>query len=220
MRLLINVIAAALFLIACEQRPYLTEDMKLQEDLDHLRLNHLEYWTALIEEYHSVHGTYPLQNQLSKTDKIVHVQILPPRLSNEVIDWGDSFEERSTIEFIDQLQNGLDQKINGKFPPEATPPGYAFAYNYFVEPNGYVFWVACQSCGITEISTYTMDGKSATVNITSEKMLPKVTKALTRGDMLAHPRYKIWRSIKLHDPARAEEIERNSVLQLRSPDGF
>ena len=80
-------------------------------------------------------------------------------------------------------------------------------YNYFVEEDGYAFWVSCHSCGITKISTYTMDGKSMTVNIASEKMVPKVTKALTREDMLSHPRYKIWRSIKFHDEKRARALE-------------
>ncbi len=194
------------FLATCG-RPYLTDEIRLQEDIDHLRLDHLEYWTALIEEYHAKLGVYPLQKLAIKSTKIGHVQILPPDFNDLRIDWGDSFNEVSTVDMLDELERGLERKIAFKYPPEPTAPTYAMSYNYFVTQDGYLLWVNCQSCGITEISTYTMDGKSMTVNIASEKMVPQVTKALSREDMLAHPTYKTWRSIKLHDKKRAQTLE-------------
>ena len=35
-----------------------------QEDADLLRLEHLEYWTGLLDEYHKIKGHYPFQDQL------------------------------------------------------------------------------------------------------------------------------------------------------------
>lgn len=206
-------LALALSFLASCDRPSLTDEIRLQEDIDHLRLDHLEYWTAVIEEYQDKQGNYPLQDAAIASTKFGHVQLLPDHSKDLLVNWGENFEEYSTTDLVAELEKGLGRKIARKLPPEETVPTYALAYNYFVEEDGYLFWVSCQSCGITEISTYTMDGKSATVNIASEKMVPKVTKALSREDMLAHPRYKIWRSIKLHDKKRARALEARAAKE-------
>jgi len=192
-------------LISCG-RLNLTPAIKVQEDYDHLRLEHLEYWTALIEEFHVKQGYYPLQNSDDDKMGIIHVQILPPDSEHLLIDWGDDFRELTPDILLKEIERGLHRDLKYKFPPEDTPPDYAYAYNYFVNKNGYLVWVACQSCGITEISTYTMDGKSATVNIGSEGMVQNVTKAKTRSDMLSHPLYKKWRAIDIHDKNRVRRL--------------
>lgn len=200
--------ALALNAVAGCGRPNITSEVKIQQDYDHLRLEHLEYWTGLIEEFHKKTGYYPLQKTSGETAPFTHVQILPPDSNDHLIDWGDNFLELTSDALISELESGLGRKVKFKFPPETTPPDYAYAYNYFVESDGYLVWVTCQSCGITKISTYTMDGKSATVNIASAGMVPKVTKAQTRENMLAHPRYKIWRSIDVHDKNRMRKLKR------------
>jgi hypothetical protein len=43
-----------------------------------------------------------------------------------------------------------------------------------------------------------MDGYTPTVNIVSKGMVGKVTKALTRDEMLNHPIYKSWVSRSFH----------------------
>ena len=60
-------------------------------------------------------------------------------------------------------------------------------------------WVTCITCGVTPVSTLLWNGQTPTVNIVSEGMAGKVTKALTREEMLSNSIYKSWVSRSFHN---------------------
>ena len=87
------------------------------------------------------------------------------------------------------------------------PTSSTVGYNYFTSKDGYLVWTTCITCGVTQISTLLMDGKTPTVNIASEGMVGKVTKALVRKDMLAHSTYKLWKSRPYHKEGYVRKVE-------------
>ena len=74
-----------------------------QADADQIRLEHLEYWTALMEEYNSVKGYYPLQNKLQEKNDIGLVKIATKQQMSVLSVGGSNYNKR------------LDNNSNGRF---------------------------------------------------------------------------------------------------------
>jgi len=212
-------------MVSCGKNYIRPADPKLvfQEDADGLHLEHLVYWSGLIEEYYSKTGRYPLQNKLvsgsSKYDiGLVRIGTVNhqtyftsdhdnyrPDLDNNA---NNSFQEFPVKTLIDELERGLGRTIDEKYSVYDEPNESVIWYPYFEsETKGYLIWVPCLSCGVTTASTLTMDGKTPTVNIGSEVMIEGIPKAMTREDMMNHPDFKRWRSVQRHEEAKMREME-------------
>ncbi len=50
-------------------------EQQFQNDADLIRLEHLQYWTGLVEEYHQKTGEYPFQEKLKSNSEIGLVKI-------------------------------------------------------------------------------------------------------------------------------------------------
>lgn len=183
---------------------------EFQEDADLLRLEHLEYWTLLLEQYHQKNGYYPFQPEAEESGDIILVKIATKqqlsflsagganydkRLDNNQSGY---FKERSVKEFVEELERALARELEEKYDIQKVPTESPVGYYYFASKDGYLVWVTCITCGVTPVSTLLMDGSTPTVNIVSEGMVGKVPKALTRKVMLNHPTYRSWVSREFH----------------------
>ena len=214
------LLLVCLVLTACSK-----VERQFQNDADLLRLEHLQYWTGLVEEYHKKTGSYPFQEELSSSSEIGLVKIATkqqrqylspgsdkynPKMDNNS---NGAFREFSLKIFVSVLESSLGIEIEEKYDIQKVPTNNAIGYYYFVSADGYLIWVTCISCGVTEISTLLMDGITPTINIVSEGMKGKVTKALTREEMLEHPIFKSWVS----SPFQKETYVRG-IVQENSRD--
>lgn len=102
------------------------------------------------------------------------------------------FDSVSMADFVKELESGLGREVEELYDIQQAAMKSPVGYFYFATADGYVLWVTCISCGVTPISTLLMDGITPTVNIVSPSMKGKVTKALTREEMLNHAIYKAW----------------------------
>lgn len=195
-----------------------------QEDADLLRLEHLEYWTGLLDEYHKIKGHYPFQDQLKSGKDISLVKIAtkqqlqymsPGSASyNQKLDNNQSgfFKEKPVKELITELELALERTIEEKYDIQNVPTSSPVGYFYFTSQDGYLVWVTCITCGVTQVSTLLMDGFTPTVNIISKGMVGQVPKALLKQEMLNHPTYKKWVSRPFHK----EEYVRKLVAENSS----
>lgn len=191
---------------ACSANPM----KQYQEDADLIRLEHLEYWTEIINKYHKVKGSYPFQSELQSSEDIVLVKIATKQQIQYLSPNGDKYEKRldnnqsgyfkehPVKDFVAELEAVLGHQIEEKYDIQKVPTSSPVGYYYFTSKDGYLVWVTCITCGVTQISTLLNDGYTPTVNIVSEGMVGKVTKALTREEMLDHPTYKSWVSRSFH----------------------
>ena len=194
------------FVSACSANPA----KQFQEDADLIRLEHLEYWTEIIEKYHQVKGSYPFQSEIQKSEDIVLVKIATKQQMQYLSSGGDKydkrldnnqsgyFKEHSVKDFVAEIESVLGYEIEEKYDIQKVPTSSPVGYYYFTSKDGYLVWVTCITCGVTQISTLLMDGFTPTVNIVSDGMVGKVTKALTREEMLNHPTYNSWVSKPFH----------------------
>jgi len=193
--------------------------MDFHYDADLARLEHLEYWTGIIEEYEKNVGYFPFHNELENEESIGLVRIATPDQSKyfdpesnkyaEELDNNASarFQEFSVSAFVKELERGLGREIYEKYDIQYAPDGSPIWYNYFVTNDGYLLWITCITCDVTLISTLLYDGYTPTVNIVSEGMKGKVSKALTRGEMLTHPIFVQWKERKYFKEGFVRERE-------------
>lgn len=206
MKLKLFIILASGVLSACVSNPFI----QYQEDADLVRLNHLAYWTGVIEDYYQVSGTYPFQNILQDDDDIILVRIATKDQMQYLSSDGDKydqridnnahgrFNERPVKEFVAEIESGLGYEIEEMYDIQKVPTNSPIGYYYFATKEGYLVWVTCLSCGVTQVSTLLMDGYTPTVNIGSPDMVATIPKALTRSAMLKHPTYQSWVSRSFH----------------------
>ena len=184
--------------------PIQTSESAFQKDADVIRLEHLVYWTGLIEEYHEKVGRYPFQDKLVEGGEIGLVRIIT-RAQSEYLKKGgknyvkaldfntpNRFLEPTVGEFIAEVENKLRRRIDEKYDIQKVPTRSPIGYYYFFTADGYLLWVTCFDCGTTPISTLLFDGITPTVNIVSKGMKGQVTKAHTREEMLGHPIFQKW----------------------------
>ena len=181
-------------------------EKQYQNDADLLRLEHIVYWTDLLEDYYKKKQFYPFQNKLKSKNNIAIVRIstknqqlfFTPKSeqynSRYDINYNGRLQEFSVKDFVSELETVLGHKIDEKYDIQKVPVNSPIGYNYFISEDGYLVWGTCISCGVTKISTLLMDGFTPTVNIVSEGMIGKVTKALTRDDMINHPTFIEWKN--------------------------
>jgi hypothetical protein len=208
------ILLSLLGLISCSDNPV----DEFQSDADLIRLEHLVYWTSLLDEYQTIKGHYPFQDQLENDEGIVLVKIATrqqlkylsagsseynPKLDNN---HSDFFEEHAIKDFVIELENVLEKPIEEKYDIQKIPTSSPVGYYYFVSKDGYLVWATCITCGVTEISTLLMDGFTPTVNIVSKDMIGLVPKALVRGDMLDHQLYKNWVIKPFHKEVYIREL--------------
>ena len=206
MKFKLFIILIISFVSACSEDPA----EQFQEDADLIRLKHLEYWTEIIEKYYQVKGSYPFQSEIQKSKDIVLVKIATKQQMRYLSSEGDKydkrldnnqsdyFKERSVRDFVAEIESVLGHDIEEKYDIQKVPTSSPVGYYYFTSKDGYLVWVSCITCGVTQISTLLMDGYTPTVNIVSDGMVGKVPKALTREDMLNHPIFKSWVSKPFH----------------------
>lgn len=209
------ILLTALFISVCSGSPIISgcsanPTMQFQEDADLIRLDHLEYWTELIDRYYQLKGHYPLQKTVEGNEDIVLVKIATKQQMSYLSAGGTNydkrldnnqdgyFKERSVKEFVTELEMALDREIEEKYDIQQVPTTSPVGYYYFASKDGYLVWTTCITCGVTQVSTLLMDGHTPTVNIGSDGMVGKVTKALTRKEMFNHPTYKSWVSRPFH----------------------
>lgn len=195
-----------LFVSACATNPV----RLFQEDADLIRLEHLEYWTQLIDQYQQDKGYYPFQQEVKESEEIVLVKIATKQQMSYLSASGANydkrldnnqsghFKERGVKQFIAEIETALGHEIEEKYDIQKVPTSSPVGYYYFASNDGYLLWVTCITCGVTQVSTLLMDGYTPTVNIVSKGMVGKVTKALAREEMLMHPTYKHWVSRPFH----------------------
>lgn len=194
-------------IVSCQQ---LSEAGRaFHNDADLARLEHLEYWTGLIEEYQKTTGQFPFTSALASQDSIGLVRIANANQlkyfdpdSDQYIAKLDNnhagrFQEFSVADFVEELERGLGRTIDEKYDIQYVPTGSPVWYFYFVTNSGYLMWITCISCGVTQISTLLLDGYTPTVNIASAGVKDSVTKALTRQEMLSHAIFRNWKSKKI-----------------------
>jgi len=193
--------------------------MAFHNDADLARLEHLEYWTGIIEEYEKSVGYFPFYKELENEESIALVRISTPGQSkyfdpksNKYVEELDNnassrFQEFSVSAFVKELEAGLDREIYEKYDIQYAPDSSPIWYNYFITNDGYLLWVTCITCDVTLISTLLYDGYTPTVNIVSEGMSGKVSKALTRDKMLTHPIFLQWKERKYFKEGFVRERE-------------
>lgn len=201
MKVLVTIVLLGMSMFAYSQTEVLSQQQaqttfsktvgreKSHIDEDFIRLQDLEYWSGLIEDYERKTGYYPLQNTLDTSNQgdtiLVNIQGKDTYVK---VDYSKTpFREEPVNVLITELSNVLNRPIEKRFDRKSK-----LGYKYFTTNEGYLLWVVCIKCGVTPISTLLMDGTTPTVNIASKGMVNKVHKAQTRKQMLNHPLYKAW----------------------------
>ena len=191
---------------------------EFQSDADLIRLEHLEYWTDLLDEYQKIKGHYPFQDQLEGGGDIALVKIATKQqlqyLSSGSADYNPKldnnqsgfFKEHTISDFVKELESTLKREIDEKYDIQKIPTSSPVGYYYFTSKDGYLVWVTCITCGVTKVSTLLMDGFTPTVNLVSSGMAGQVPKALIKKEMLAHPTYKNWISRAFHNEEYARKV--------------
>ncbi|WFB35852.1 hypothetical protein P3T73_17000 [Kiritimatiellota bacterium B12222] len=110
-----------------------------QHDADIMRLRHVDYYGALIEEYHQRTGSYPLQG-LSEFPNYVHVAA--PH-QQKYAKGGPPYQHEVTdVEtFRKVLELGLGREIDLKFDPQKVPVSAPNFYIYMIQGEAYFFAV-------------------------------------------------------------------------------
>ncbi|MEZ5413388.1 MAG: hypothetical protein R3F03_03630 [Opitutaceae bacterium] len=190
-----------------------------QHDADILRLEHIEYWSGLFEEYEKKEGHYPFQDTLGNPNELGLVKIITKKQSEylqigeknyrEDLDMNasDRFTEKSVRELVGEIERVLGRTIQEKYDMQSVPTRSPIGYYYFFTNDGYLIWTTYFSGGVTPISTLLMDGYTPTVNIVSEGMKGKVTKGFTRDEMLNHPIFKKWKKEKFFKEGYVRQLE-------------
>ena len=198
-----------------------------EKDADKVRLEHLFYWTELFEEYKKKTGYYPLQNGLN-TDMAGLVRIATKeqqayfdKSSKKYKADSDNnadghFQEFPVKLLVEELERKLGRTVDEKYDIQKAPNKGPNYYNYFVTKDGYLMWVVCNSCGVTQISTLLMDGSTATVNIVSKGMVGRVPKALPLDQMIDHPTFKEWMARPYAKEGFIREREKETLHDSKS----
>jgi len=203
-------------------------EIMYQNDADLIRLEHLEYWTWLVEEYFIKTWEYPFQNSLESNENIGLIRIWTKNQQDYFIkgsskynpnfdnNWNNFFQEFMVKDFVLELESKLGRNIEEKYDIQKVPTTSPIWYNYFVAEKGYLLWWTCITCWVTPISTLLMDWSTPTVNIVSEWMKEEVFKSLTRDEMLTHPIYKEWKNKKFNKEDYMRLLEKENINDSKS----
>ena len=143
------IILVISFISACSANPA----KQFQEDADLIRLEHLEYWTEIIEKYNQVKGGYPFQAEIQKSEDIVLVKIATKQQMRYLSSGGDKydkrldnnqlgyFKEHPVKDFVAEIESVLGYEIEEKYDIQKVPTSSPVGYYYFTSKDGYLFWV-------------------------------------------------------------------------------
>lgn len=197
--------------------------MRYREDADTARLQHLVYWSGLIEEYHAATGEYPLQDwiQPGEHSRMVRIQTKAQRgyvtkdsgkysAAADVNPDGE-IPEASMKDFVATLEAGLKRYIEEKYDIQSAPVNGPIGYYYTVTHDGYVLRATCLRCAGTEISSLMANGQTPVINIASAGMVEAVPKAKTRDDMLQDPIFKRLADVAYQKESYVRALERKHV---------
>ena len=82
---------------------------QFQEDADLIRLEHLEYWTDIIDKYYQVKGSYPFQSEVHNNDDIVLTKIATKQQMQYLSSGGNKYQKR-----LDNNQSGFSRNAQSK----------------------------------------------------------------------------------------------------------
>ena len=200
---------------------------RFRDDADTARLEHLVYWSGLIEEYHAKTGRYPMQDWIGDGEdvRLVRIQTQTQRAyvtptSDKYIAAADAnpkgaLPEAGMKDFVATLEGELKRVIAEKYDIQQVPTTSPVGYHYFATRDGYVLWGTCMRCGITAVSTLLPDGYTPIVNITSPEMVSKVSKAKTRDEMLADPVFRQLADVPYYKEGFVRALERKYILDSK-----
>jgi len=189
-----------------------TEDAEyqFQHDADIARLEHLVYWTGLIEEYYDKNGQYPLEGRFNG-ENFVFVQVVnseqyqyfDKNSENYIETFGVAVNVDEVVvkEFVKELEDGLGRGIDEYYDIQLAPSRDLIGYRYFVDDSGYLFYVTCiEMCGDriaygaydSEIATLFVgdDYVTPTVNIGAGESFLEILKVFERGELLNNDLFK------------------------------
>ena len=135
----ISIVIVALLTISSNAYALFGVENKYQHDADIFRLKHLKYYGELIEEFRSKTGKYPLQG---KNEKCTYVAIAAPHQKKYVP--AARLDDRIVVsqeDFRQELETGLNRKIDFKFDPQKVPKKAPIFYLYIINGDGYYFIV-------------------------------------------------------------------------------
>jgi len=87
-------------------------EVRFQNDADLIRLEHLVYWTGLIEEYESRQGTYPFQNELDSSQSIGLVNIATKQQARSIGIVSGRYTMKTIAELVEELESVLGRAID------------------------------------------------------------------------------------------------------------
>ena len=128
-------------LLACCVSLYLTmviPEQAYQNDCDVIRLQHLNYYGNLIEEYKLKVGKYPFEGEEQQVYAFIY--------NNNQKEYCDDTNPYSHIqktpkEFFSELEKGLGRKVDQLFDPQYVPSGRPVFYIYMIDGKQYFFAV-------------------------------------------------------------------------------
>lgn len=200
---------------------------RVRDDADTARLEHMLYWSGLIDEYYNRMGQYPLQDWIQQNEEVVMVRILTSAqriystkdsasyIAAADVDPEQFFPEVSMKDFVATLEAGLRHGIDEKYDIQQVPVTHPVGYYYFVSRDGYVLRGTCLRCGVTDITELLADGATPTISIASESMLAKVPKSKTRTMMLADPVFQKMSKVPYFKEGYVRAIERRHIHDSR-----
>lgn len=189
-----------------------TLEEQFQHDADIARLNHLVYWTGLIEEYYDKNGVYPLQENIND-DRYIYVNIVNSDQQQYFDEDSDTYIESFNInttqrfnqldvsDFVNDIEKGLGREIDEYYDIQLVPSKDLIGYEYFVGENDeYLFYVTCVSLCGDRINYGTYDSEIATLVVGDDFITPSVNvgtgsfleinKVFKRDDLLNNELFK------------------------------
>lgn len=223
------IVAVVTIALGIVGKKILGAENSFQLDADKARLEHVVYWSGLIEEYHNKTGHYPYQDMAIqiKDKPAVLVRIMTTQQRSYMFKSGshyrsdldnnadEAFKEVPVKDFVAEIESKLGHHVKEYYDIQKVPTKSVVGYNYFVTSSGYLLWGTCISCGVTQISTLLMDGFTPTVNIVSDGMKGKVIKAMTREEMIKHPIFLNWQARQFHKEGFVRSRESETIADSK-----
>ena len=194
-------------------------EARFQHDADLLRLEHLLYWSGLIEAYHAKLKRYPLQRELANATKPGLVKIIS-RQQQQFLSPGSgwynrqldqnahgNFEERPVKELIIALERGLGRHLAEKYDIQQIPTAHPVGYSYRVSAEGYALSAPCLNAAQSELSSLLDNGITPVITIVSPGMQAQVERGWLRDELAAHPQFRHWQSIAFIKETHVRSVE-------------
>ncbi|MCK4860331.1 MAG: hypothetical protein KAS85_00280 [Rhodobacteraceae bacterium] len=188
-------------------------DEGFHHDADIMRYSNLVNWAVMIEEYHDKTGYYPMSKVIEedragglvRIAKQEHAQYFyqdSPNY-NYLLDFNQNyhFQNIHPISLIWVLEKKLDRDIEERYDIQSVPVHIPTWLHYFVMPDGYVLWTACDLCEASEITiTVGNEHPYQTINIASSEIAATRSDFFTLDELLNHPTFRALLLTPPHKP--------------------